>query len=114
MRPADIMEQVEEHGPCVEWVEGLAVLLACFVVGSITAINNYKKELQFRALQNKQDDSKVTVWRCGNVTQVAVNDVCVGDVVQLDTGAKIPAGLLLTDIHRASPNTDQLKKQMVS
>jgi Ca2+-transporting ATPase len=68
-------------------------LLACFIVGSITAINNYKKELQFRNLQQKQDDSHVTLWRNGEVLQAHINDVCVGDVVQLDTGAKIPAGI---------------------
>jgi hypothetical protein len=86
--------QATEEGPCIEWVEGLAVLMACLIVGSITALNNYKKELQFRALQSKQDDSRVTVWRCGSITQVPVNEICVGDVVQLDTGAKIPAGPL--------------------
>jgi Ca2+-transporting ATPase len=63
------------------------------IVGTITALNNYKKELQFRALQAKQDDSRCMVWRAGSATQVSVNDICVGDVVQLDTGAKIPAGL---------------------
>ncbi len=75
-------------------MEGLAVLLACLIVGSITALNNYKKELQFRSLQAKQDDSRVTLWRGGNIIQVPVNEVCVGDVVQLDTGAKIPAGMI--------------------
>jgi Ca2+-transporting ATPase len=62
------------------------------IVGAITALNNYKKELQFRALQAKQDDSLTTVWRAGAPTQISINDICVGDVVQLDTGSKIPAG----------------------
>ena len=70
-------------------------MMACLIVGSITAINNYKKELQFRKLQQKQDDSYVTLWRNGEVLQASVEEVCVGDVVQLDTGAKIPAGLTL-------------------
>ena len=88
------------EGACIEWVEGLAVLLACLIVGSITALNNYKKELQFRSLQAKQDDSRVTLWRNGTVVQVPVNEVCVGDVVQLDTGAKIPAGTPLIFIQK--------------
>ncbi len=73
-------------------MEGLAVLLACLLVGSITAGNNYSKELQFRGLQAKQDDCLVRTWRGGQVTEVRLNDVVVGDVVKLDTGAKIPAG----------------------
>jgi Ca2+-transporting ATPase len=84
--------QKPKKGVCLEWAEGLAVFLACIIVGAITALNNYKKELQFRALQAKQDDSLTTVWRVGAPTQVSINDICVGDVVQLDTGSKIPAG----------------------
>jgi magnesium-transporting ATPase (P-type) len=84
--------QKHSEGACLEWAEGLAVFLACMIVGTITALNNYKKELQFRALQAKQDDSLTTVWRAGAPLQVSINDICVGDVVQLDTGAKIPAG----------------------
>ncbi len=78
----------------MEWAEGVAVFLACVLVGSITALNNYKKELQFRALQAKQDDSLATVWRGGAAMQVSINDIVVGDLVQLDTGSKIPAGAL--------------------
>ncbi len=87
--------QKHSEGVCLEWAEGLAVFLACLIVGTITALNNYKKELQFRALQAKQDDSLTTVWRAGNACQVSINDICVGDVVQLDTGSKIPAGMCM-------------------
>lgn len=69
------------------------MFLACILVGTITALNNYKKELQFRALQSKQDDSLATVWRGGSAMQVSTNDLVVGDVIQLDTGSKIPAGI---------------------
>jgi magnesium-transporting ATPase (P-type) len=102
--------QATENAPCIEWVEGLAVLMACLIVGSITALNNYKKELQFRALQSKQDDSRVTVWRSGNIAQVPVNEICVGDVVQLDTGAKIPAGAPPARMikNESSQNTPQI------
>jgi magnesium-transporting ATPase (P-type) len=83
---------VDHHkGACLEWAEGVAVFLACLLVGTITALNNYKKELQFRALQSKQDDYLATVWRGGSPTQVSCNDIVVGDIVQLDTGAKVPA-----------------------
>ena len=69
------------------------MFLACILVGTITALNNYKKELQFRALQSKQDDSLATVWRGGSAMQVSTNDLVVGDVIQLDPGSKIPAGI---------------------
>ncbi len=92
--------QSSGEGPCLEWVDGLAVLIACLINGFITALNNYKKNIRFHALESKtcthwRQDKLVTVRRTGSITQVPVNEICVGDVVQLDTGEKIPAGSLL-------------------
>ena len=50
----------------------------------------------FLIAQAKQDDSRVTVWRNGSACEVSVGEICVGDLVQLDTGAKIPAGVSLS------------------
>ena len=38
----------------VDWIEGVAILFAVFVVASVTAVNDYQKEKQFKALQAKQ------------------------------------------------------------
>ena len=88
--------QSDPDEPCVlNFVDGIVIIVVVLLISGITAINNYVKELQFCNLQSKQDDSRVTVWRSESVTQVSVNDICVGDVVQLDTGSKIPAGVFL-------------------
>ena len=86
----------------------MAVFIACLIVGTITALNNYKKELQFRALQSKQDDSNVIVFRAGDACQVPLSQICVGDVVQLDTGSKIPAGKFDTNVSAPEPRTRDL------
>lgn len=58
----------------------------------MAAYNNYTKELQFRSLQATSDDYLVKTWRKGAVKEVKASDLCVGDIVQLDTGSQIPAG----------------------
>ena len=42
------------HNPDVDWIEGLAILAAVIVVVLTTAINDYNKEQQFRALKASQ------------------------------------------------------------
>ncbi len=60
----------EEH--CVEWIDGVAIISAVFIVGGVTAFNNYRSEQQFRVLQAKQDDSVVIVKRDNAVVQISV------------------------------------------
>jgi magnesium-transporting ATPase (P-type) len=76
----------------LNFIDGLVIIVVVLLISGITAVNNYVKELQFCNLQSKQDDSRVTVRRPAGVIQISVNAVLVGDVVQLDTGSKIPAG----------------------
>jgi Ca2+ transporting ATPase len=41
-------------------LQGLAILSAVVVVVAVTAINDYQKEQQFRALNDVKEDSQVT------------------------------------------------------
>lgn len=75
----------------MNFIDGIVIIVVVLVISAITAVNNYLQELQFCKLQTKQDDANITVRRAGLVTQIPIKQVCVGDVVQLDTGAKIPA-----------------------
>eukprot|EP00002_Diphylleia_rotans_P010140 TRINITY_DN2053_c0_g1_i10.p1 TRINITY_DN2053_c0_g1~~TRINITY_DN2053_c0_g1_i10.p1 ORF type:complete len:1125 (-),score=238.02 TRINITY_DN2053_c0_g1_i10:207-3581(-) len=78
------------------WIEGFAILLAVFVVGMVTAWNNYSKELQFRALNAVKNNRIVKVIRHGEQKTVSIYDIVVGDLVTLETGDQIPAdGLYL-------------------
>jgi magnesium-transporting ATPase (P-type) len=40
--------------PSVEWIEGLAIMSSVVIVVLVTALNDYQKEKQFKALQAKQ------------------------------------------------------------
>ena len=71
----------------------MAVILVMFV----TAVNDWKKEKQFRGLQEVIDDSRTfSVLRGGKVVDISERSMVVGDVMILKYGDKIPAdGILL-------------------
>ncbi|KAJ8877651.1 hypothetical protein PR048_022106 [Dryococelus australis] len=69
-----------KHG----WIEGAAIMISVVVVVMVTAINDYTKEKQFRGLRNRiEQEHKFTVIRNGNVQQIFVGDIVVGDILQV-------------------------------
>ncbi|CDO91918.1 unnamed protein product [Kluyveromyces dobzhanskii CBS 2104] len=79
----------------VEWVEGVAIMIAVVVVVLVGAINDYQKELQFAKLNKKKDDREVVVIRNGNEHLISIHDLLVGDVISLQTGDVVPADAIL-------------------
>ncbi|XP_008544042.1 plasma membrane calcium-transporting ATPase 2 isoform X2 [Microplitis demolitor] len=79
------------------WIEGLAILISVVVVVLVTAFNDYSKERQFRGLQNRiEGEHKFAVIRQGEVKQISVSDIVVGDICQIKYGDLLPAdGLLI-------------------
>lgn len=43
------------------WLDGAAILLAVVLVVSVSAVNDYQKELQFRQLSEMTKDCKVSI-----------------------------------------------------
>jgi len=93
--PIDLGPVSESDVKCLDWLDGAAIIAACLLIGVITASNESSKEKQFRVLQDKQQDSAVTVRRNGIEVRIQSVDVMVGDVVLLDLGSKVPADGLL-------------------
>jgi P-type Ca2+ transporter type 2B len=76
----------------IEWVEGVAILIAVMVVVAVTAFNDWRKEKQFRGLQNRiEGDHMAHVIRKGTVVQVVIKDLVVGDICCIKYGDSIPA-----------------------
>jgi len=58
----------------------------------VTAFNDWSKERQFRGLQNKIDsDQTISVLRDGQIKDLPVKDILVGDICQIFYGHLIPA-----------------------
>ena len=63
---------------------------------SVSSFNDWRKEGQFRALQDKiAQDQKTSVIRNGQIIQLNVRDIVVGDLCCIKYGDLIPADGLL-------------------
>lgn len=71
------------------WIEGAAILLSVICVVLVTAFNDWSKEKQFRGLQSRiEQEQKFTVVRGGQVIQIPVAEIVVGDIAQVKYGKK--------------------------
>ncbi|XP_031714705.1 plasma membrane calcium-transporting ATPase 1 isoform X4 [Anarrhichthys ocellatus] len=79
------------------WIEGAAILLSVICVVLVTAFNDWSKEKQFRGLQSRiEQEQKFTVVRAGQVIQIPVAEIVVGDVAQIKYGDLLPTdGILI-------------------
>ncbi|CAI6369427.1 unnamed protein product [Macrosiphum euphorbiae] len=89
----DVENNEVKHG----WIEGLAILISVVVVVIVTAFNDYTKERQFRGLQNRiEGEHKFNVIRQGELRQISVEEIVVGDICQIKYGDLLPAdGVLI-------------------
>jgi Ca2+-transporting ATPase len=83
----------------VEWIEGVAIIVAILVVVLVGALNDWQKERRFRGLNRKKQDRVVTVVRSGRAARVSVYDVLVGDVMVVEQGDVIPVDGVLIEGH---------------
>ncbi|KAF3042849.1 hypothetical protein E8E11_007014 [Didymella keratinophila] len=107
----------DDGEPKVEWVEGVAIIVAIAIVVVVGAANDWQKERQFVKLNKKKDDRQIKVIRSGRTQQVLVYDILVGDVVNLEPGDLIPVDGILIQGHgikcdesSATGESDLLKK----
>lgn len=81
----NVLAEETSHG----WIEGVAILGAVVVVVLVTAFNDWQKEKQFRGLQNKiEHEHKFATLRSGEVIQIPVSDIVVGDICQVKYGGQ--------------------------
>jgi P-type Ca2+ transporter type 2C len=85
--------------PPVEWVEGVAILIAICVIVIVGSANDWEKQRQFRKLNRKQLEREIKVVRSGVSRLISISEVLVGDVVHLEPGDVIPADGILISGH---------------
>ncbi|GMM28322.1 calcium-transporting ATPase [Martiniozyma asiatica (nom. inval.)] len=92
--PPDLDE--EGHPlPKVDWVEGIAIILAILIVILVTAINDYRKEKQFMKLNAKREVRNIIVFRNAQKTYISITELLVGDLLYVETGDILPADAIL-------------------
>ncbi|KAJ2892517.1 putative plasma membrane calcium-transporting atpase 4 protein [Zalerion maritima] len=107
----------EPGEPKVEWVEGVAIVVAIVIVVLVGTINDFKMERQFRKLNQKNDERNIKVNRNGKTQEISIYDIVVGDVVHMSPGDMIPVDGIFIEGHgvkcdesSATGESDLLKK----
>ncbi|OTB03628.1 hypothetical protein M426DRAFT_173820 [Hypoxylon sp. CI-4A] len=108
----------EDGQPSVEWVEGVAIIVAIVIVVLVGSLNDWQKERQFAKLNKKKQDRVVRVIRSGKTVEISVFDLLAGDVVHLEPGDLIPVdGILIQgfnvkcDESQATGESDVIRKK---
>ncbi|KAH7115960.1 hypothetical protein B0J11DRAFT_443721 [Dendryphion nanum] len=101
----------------VEWIEGVAIIVAIVIVVVVGAGNDWQKERQFVKLNKKKENRVVKCIRSGKTREISVYDILAGDVVQLEPGDLVPVDGILIQGHgikcdesSATGESDLLKK----
>ena len=80
----------------VNWYEPVGIAAAVLIATLVSTFSEYKNENTFAKLQ--ADASRITckVYRDGDIKEIQIDDLVVGDCVILQTGDKVPAdGILI-------------------
>ncbi|THV03183.1 Ca-transporting ATPase [Dendrothele bispora CBS 962.96] len=103
--------------PPVDWVEGVAIMVAIAIVVIVGSVNDWQKERQFQALNDKKEERGVHVVRGGVELIIDIKQVVVGDIAILEPGEIVPCdGVFLSghnvrcDESGATGESDAIRK----
>lgn len=87
------------NGPKWGWIEGVSIYFAILIIVTLTSLNDWVKDKQFVKLQSlvKDEDIAVIRGKHGATQSVNIYKLVVGDIILLETGARVPADCLLID-----------------
>ncbi|CAE6427411.1 unnamed protein product [Rhizoctonia solani] len=100
------------EAPRVDWVEGVAIMIAILIVVVVGSLNDWQKERQFRKLNDKKEDRGVKVIRDGNEQEVMVGDIALlepGEIIPCD-GVFLRGHNVRCDESGATGESDAIKK----
>lgn len=81
-----------------EWFEPVGILVAIMIANGVASISENKQESKASALKEEEEAKEIAkVIREGQLREIHVNDVVVGDVVYLQAGDKVPADGIVID-----------------
>nr|POE75945.1 putative calcium-transporting atpase 13, plasma membrane-type [Quercus suber] len=90
---------IKQHGWKDGWYDGGSIILAVFLVVTVSAVSDFKQSKQFQKLSTKRSDITVQVVRDGRRQTISIFDVVVGDIVCLKIGDQIPSDGLFLEGH---------------
>ena len=99
-----------------DWIEVVSLIAAIALSTGVAALSEWKNGKEFNSLQEQASKIVVKVYRDGHLHELNIDELVVGDVVQLRAGDQIPADGIILDgqlkVNQASLNgeSDDAKK----
>jgi Ca2+-transporting ATPase len=85
------------HHKEASFIDSIGIILAVALATLAGFFSEMKSSREFDLLNKVKDDIPVKVLRNGQVAKISINDLVVGDVVQLALGDKVPADGVVFD-----------------
>lgn len=73
------------------WYEAVGIALAVVLATFVSTFSEYRNENAFQKLQEEASKIKCKVYRNGDLIEIPIDDIVVGDFIVLQSGDKIPA-----------------------
>ncbi|KAE9567132.1 Calcium-transporting ATPase 2 [Colletotrichum fructicola] len=70
----------------IQWVDGVTVVVAIFVIVFASAATDWQKNHRFAKLNERKEQRDVKVIRSGKTQNLSVYEVLVGDIMHIETG----------------------------
>lgn len=81
-----------------EWFEPVGILVAILIANGVASVSENQQEGKASALKAEEEAKEMAkVIRDGQLTEIHVSEVVVGDIVYLQAGDKIPADGIIVD-----------------
>ena len=81
-----------------EWFEPVGILIAIMIANGVASVSESKQESKASALKAEEEAKETAkVIRGGNLSEIHVSEVVVGDIIYLQAGDKIPADGVIID-----------------
>lgn len=84
----------------IHWIEGVAILITVILIVAVKTFFDWSKEKQFQSLQSKFDSHQtLSLVRNGQIEQVPLDEIVVGDICLIFYGDSVPADGALIESH---------------
>ncbi|MDR1492073.1 MAG: calcium-translocating P-type ATPase, PMCA-type [Planctomycetaceae bacterium] len=92
-----VLEKFLLHRQDASFIDSIGILFAVALATLAGFFSEMKSAKEFELLNKVKDDIRVKTLRDGQMSEVSINDVVVGDVVSLHLGDKVPADGAMLD-----------------
>ena len=92
------LEKFALHNAEASFIDSIGIFLAIGLATLVGFFSERKSAKEFEALNKIRDDVPVRVVRDGQLCEIHIADVVVGDVVEIEAGNKVPADGVLFDV----------------